>query len=64
MKQKSHSGAKKRIKRTGTGKITMAKPNKRHLLLQKSKKQKRAGLKNISLMGKMAAKMKNLLPHK
>ena len=40
MKQKTHSGAKKRVTVTGSGKLTMAKSCKRHLLSDKSKKAK------------------------
>ena len=48
MKQKTHSGAKKRMKRTGSGKIRMEKSCKRHLLAQKSKRQKKkAGSKTV-----------------
>jgi large subunit ribosomal protein L35 len=35
-KQKTHSGAKKRFKITGTGKIMREKAGKRHLLERKS----------------------------
>ena len=41
MKQKSHSGAKKRAKRTGTGKFIVQKSCKNHLLVNKSKRQKK-----------------------
>lgn len=40
MKLKTHSGAKKRVRITGTGKIMVDKTGKRHLLSQKSKKAK------------------------
>ncbi len=40
-KLKSHSGAKKRIRVTGSGKRVMNRSDRRHLLLQKSKRQKR-----------------------
>ncbi len=40
-KMKSHSGAAKRFKRTGTGKITRSQKNKRHILTKKSSKRKR-----------------------
>jgi large subunit ribosomal protein L35 len=43
MKQKSHSGTKKRVKLTGSGKIRMEKGSKRHLLVNKSKRQKNIG---------------------
>jgi large subunit ribosomal protein L35 len=40
-KVKTHSGAKKRFKRTGTGKFKFAHTFKRHLLTGRSKKMKR-----------------------
>jgi large subunit ribosomal protein L35 len=43
MKIKSRSSFKKRIRITGTGKIKVMKAARRHLLQQKSKKQKRLG---------------------
>lgn len=39
-KQKTNSGAKKRFKVTGSGKIKRAKAYKRHLLGSKTKKRK------------------------
>lgn len=41
MKQKSHSGLKKRVKITASGKIMLNKAGKRHLLVNKSKRQKK-----------------------
>jgi large subunit ribosomal protein L35 len=40
-KLKSHSGAKKRIRKTGSGKLAMKRHSRSHLLQQKSKRQKR-----------------------
>jgi large subunit ribosomal protein L35 len=40
-KQKTHSGAKKRFKVTGSGKITHEQTNRRHLLEVKSSKRMR-----------------------
>ncbi|HLD32865.1 hypothetical protein A2454_03350 [Candidatus Peribacteria bacterium RIFOXYC2_FULL_55_14] len=40
-KIKSHSGAKKRVRRTGSGKLAMKRSRRNHLLLQKNKRQKR-----------------------
>lgn len=40
MKAKTHSGAKKRVKITWTGKYILEKSCKRHLLSDKSKKAK------------------------
>lgn len=44
-KLKTHSGAKKRFKKTASGLVKAAKPYKRHLLAKKSSKRKR-GLRN------------------
>jgi ribosomal protein L35 len=43
MKAKTHSGSKKRVKITGTGKFRTAKIGKRHLLKNKSSKAKGRG---------------------
>jgi len=43
MKQKTHSGAKKRIRVTGSGKVLLQKSCKNHLLSSKSKRQKKFG---------------------
>jgi large subunit ribosomal protein L35 len=40
-KMKTHSGAKKRFKKTGTGKIMHERAGKRHLLETKSSKRTR-----------------------
>ena len=40
-KQKTHSGAKKRFKVTGSGKLMKEQANKRHLLESKSSKRTR-----------------------
>ena len=40
-KNKTHSGAKKRFKVTGTGKVKRSQANVRHLLRKKTKKAKR-----------------------
>lgn len=44
MKLKSNSSAKKRFKKTGSGKIIGRKAARGHLLMQKSRTQKRIGL--------------------
>jgi large subunit ribosomal protein L35 len=38
---KTHRGAAKRFKKTGTGKIVRSKANKQHILTKKSPKRKR-----------------------
>lgn len=40
-KMKSHSGAKKRLRKTGSGKLAFKRHSRNHLLQQKSKRQKR-----------------------
>ena len=40
-KNKTHSGAKKRFRTTGTGKLMRQRAGKRHLLEHKSSKKKR-----------------------
>ena len=40
-KQKTHSGAKKRFKITGSGKITHEQANRRHMMESKSAKRAR-----------------------
>ena len=41
MKLKTHKGASKRFKKTGTGKITRSAAFKRHILTKKTTKNKR-----------------------
>lgn len=48
MKQKTHSGAKKRVKITGTGKMMFQKASKNHLLSSKSKRQKKSSRLGVS----------------
>lgn len=45
MKKKSNSGLKKRVKVTATGKLIFNKSAKKHLLTNKSKRQKRINQK-------------------
>lgn len=40
-KMKSHSGAKKRVWKTGSGKYAFKRRGRNHLLMQKNKRQKR-----------------------
>ena len=60
-KQKTHSGAKKRIKVTGSGKLKREKAGKRHLLERKSSKLTRrlSGPADVSKAD--TGKMKKLL---
>ena len=40
-KMKTHRGAAKRFKKTGTGKIARSRANKQHILTKKASKRKR-----------------------
>jgi large subunit ribosomal protein L35 len=60
-KQKTHSGMKKRVKRTGSGKLLTERAGKRHLLERKSSKLTRrlSGTADVSKAD--TGKMKKLL---
>lgn len=59
-KQKTHSGAKKRFKVTGSGKITHEQTNRRHLLEVKSSKRMRK-LEGDKVLSKADTKKVNKL---
>ena len=62
-KMKSHRGAAKRFKMTGTGKLVRRKANKQHILTKKSSKRKRK-LRQAALVSSAEAKrLKQMLPH-
>jgi large subunit ribosomal protein L35 len=60
-KMKSHRGAAKRFKRTGTGKITRHKAFNRHILTSKGPKRKRA-LGRAMVVGPEAKTLSRMLP--
>jgi large subunit ribosomal protein L35 len=60
-KQKTHSGAKKRFKVTGTGKVLHERAGKRHLLERKSSQLTRRLTGTAELAPQDAKKMKKLL---
>ena len=60
-KQKTHSGAKKRFKVTGTGKILHERAGKRHLLERKPSKLTRRLTGTAELAPQDAQKIKKLL---
>jgi large subunit ribosomal protein L35 len=62
-KLKTHKGAKRRFKVTGTGKILRMAGNKRHLKFGKSKRVLRGDDKSTLVVGGMRAKMKRVLPY-
>jgi large subunit ribosomal protein L35 len=62
-KLKTHRGAAKRFKATGTGKLKRSKANKSHILTKKSTKRKR-NLRHAGLVDNTNEKqMKKLLPY-
>jgi large subunit ribosomal protein L35 len=63
-KLKTHRGAAKRFKKSGTGKILRTKAFRRHILTSKSKKVKRhmRGLEEVSAAD--APKLRRMLPYK
>jgi large subunit ribosomal protein L35 len=62
-KMKTHRGAAKRLKSTGTGRLKRNKANKSHILTKKTTKRKR-GLRQATLVDKADEKrMKRLLPY-
>jgi len=61
-KQKSHSGAKKRARRTGSGKVAIKRNSRNHLLQQKSKRQKKLSRTLVPAKGE-SKKLTSLLPY-
>lgn len=62
-KMKTHKGAAKRFRKTGTGKLKRAKAFKSHILTKKSSKTKR-NLRKAGYVSKTQEKvMKKLLPY-
>ena len=62
-KMKSHRGAAKRFKKTGTGKIRHKKQGKRHILTKMSTKRKRHLRENGELLDADARRIKQLVPY-
>jgi large subunit ribosomal protein L35 len=63
MKLKSHRGAAKRFKKTGTGKFTRTSAFKRHLLTSKSTQVKRHARGNKLVSESEQAKLRRMLPY-
>ena len=62
-KMKSHRGAAKRFRKTGTGKLKRAKAFKSHILTKKSQKTKRNLRKGGYVDSTQEKVMKKLLPY-
>jgi large subunit ribosomal protein L35 len=63
-KLKTHRGAAKRFKKTGTGKFVRSKAFKRHLLSSKTTKQKRHLAGAFIVDEADAGKLARMLPYK
>lgn len=62
-KMKTHRGARKRIKVTGTGKFVVKKPGKSHILTKKTRKRKNNLKKDTVITLTLERHMKALLPY-
>ncbi len=60
-KMKTHRGAAKRFKKTGTGKIVRSRANKQHILTKKSAKRKRKLRKDTLVEAVDQKRLKQLL---
>jgi large subunit ribosomal protein L35 len=63
-KLKTHRGAAKRFKKTGTGKIVRASAFKRHILTSKTRKAKRQMRGTQEVAEQDAPKLHRMLPYK
>ena len=62
-KMKTHRGAAKRFKKTGSGKIVRSKAKKQHILTKKSPKQKRHLRKSVLVASVDEKRVKQMLPN-
>jgi large subunit ribosomal protein L35 len=60
-KMKTHRGAAKRFKKTGTGKIVRSHANKRHILTKKSSKRKRRLSKSVVVSSSDKGRLEQML---
>lgn len=63
MKQKTHSGLKKRIKVRKSGTASFRKSSKNHLMTDKSKRQKKSFPNGMPIDATQLGRVKKLLPH-
>ena len=61
-KMKTHSGAKKRFRKTGTGKLRGRHPYSSHILEKKSPKRKRNLARPVVISPNDTKKVRRLLP--
>ena len=60
-KKKTHRGAAKRFKISGTGKVQRMQSGKRHILTKKTRSRKRRLRKEVEQTGALARAVKTLL---
>jgi large subunit ribosomal protein L35 len=64
MKKKSHSGAKKRVKFNKNGKMFFKKAGRKHLLINKSKRQKKLNQKTgMPVPAQFVKSIRKMLPY-
>ena len=62
-KMKSHRGAAKRFRKTGTGKLVRSQSNKQHILTKKSSKRKRKLRQSALVSSAEAKRLQQMLPN-
>jgi large subunit ribosomal protein L35 len=62
-KMKTHRGAAKRFKKTGSGKFVRSRANKQHILTKKSTRRKRRLRKDAVVVPVDARRLKQMLPN-
>ena len=62
-KLKTHSGAAKRFKKTGTGKVKRGHSHLRHILTSKDTKRKRKLAEQVVVSPADEAKIKRMIPY-
>jgi len=62
VKKKTHKGAAKRFKKTGTGKILRGQSMKRHILTKKTRSRKRRLRREVEQTGALGRTVALLLP--
>ena len=62
-KMKTHRGAAKRVKKTGTGKLKRMRAYKSHILTKKTTKRKRGLRKDALISDADEARVRKMLPY-
>ena len=62
-KMKTHKGAAKRFKKTGTGKVKRSHTNKRHILTKKASKRKRKLRKSALVHPSDEGRIRQMVPN-